>query len=383
MYPLLIRPLLFLLPPEAAHALGMTLLRLIAAIPFLRGLVARWLGSAAPGLSVSALGLRFPSPIGLAAGFDKDAVAMDGFAALGFGFVEVGTLTPLGQAPNPAPRLFRLHADRALINRMGFNNDGADAAARRLARRRGEALVGVNVGKNRTTPNAEAMGDYVRAATLLAPHADYMVVNVSSPNTPELRALQAPEHLGPLIRAVQAVCRDPALPRRVPLLLKISPDLEGTELDSIGRLARDLGIDGVIATNTTTARDGLRTPADRVEACGAGGLSGAPLAARSLHVLRRLRAAVGPDLTLISVGGIETATDVWERLEAGATLVQIYTALIYQGPGLVKRLNTQLAERLRTEGFEDLEALLRHVRARSDAPPPTPVELDGERPAPA
>lgn len=295
-----------------------------------------------PGEPVSALGLTFPNVLGLAAGFDKNAVGIDGLGALGFGHVEVGTVTGEAQPGNPAPRLFRLTDDRAIVNRMGFNNDGAEVVAARLAARaatgmsRPGPVLGVNIGKSKVVPEEEAVRDYEKSARLLAPHADYLVVNVSSPNTPGLRNLQAVEKLEPILTAVQrfADLDD----RRVPLLVKIAPDLADDDVLGVADLALAVGLDGIIATNTTISRDGLRTPAARVEEIGAGGLSGRPLTARSCDVLRLLRGRVGPDLTLVGVGGITTVADARARLDAGATLLQGYTAFVYEGPLWPRRI---------------------------------------------
>jgi dihydroorotate dehydrogenase len=287
---------------------------------------------------VSALGLTFPNVLGLAAGFDKNAVGIDGLGALGFGHVEVGTVTGEAQPGNPRPRLFRLPADRAVVNRMGFNNDGAEAVARRLAARgrRSGPVLGVNIGKSKVVPEDEAVRDYEKSARLLAPYADYLVVNVSSPNTPGLRNLQAVEKLEPILTAVQRLA---ALDdRRVPLLVKIAPDLADDDVLEVADLALSIGLDGIIATNTTISREGLRTPASRVEEIGAGGLSGAPLTERALAVMRLLRERVGPDLCLVGVGGITTVADAQARLEAGATLLQGYTAFVYEGPLWPRRI---------------------------------------------
>ncbi|WP_121258797.1 quinone-dependent dihydroorotate dehydrogenase [Nocardioides ferulae] len=299
---------------------------------------------------VEAMGLTFAHPLGLAAGFDKNAVGIDALGALGFGHVEIGTVTGEAQPGNPRPRLFRLPADRAIVNRMGFNNDGAEAVAARLARRgrrlgrfddRGGPVLGVNIGKTKVVPEddeAAVLADYTKSAGLLAPFADYLVVNVSSPNTPGLRTLQAVERLDPLLRAVRRTADAVVTGRRVPLLVKIAPDLADDDVLAVADLATALGLDGIIATNTTISRDGLRTPPDRVAAVGAGGLSGPPVAARSLAVLRLLRGRVGPGLTLVSVGGLTTVDDARERLAAGATLLQAYTAFVYEGPGWPRRL---------------------------------------------
>ncbi len=325
------------------------------------GLARRLLRTSNPKLAVHALGLRFPHPIGLAAGFDKNATAYEALAALGFGFVEVGTVTGQAQPGNPKPRLFRLPADRALINRMGFNNLGASVVATHLTAKR-SVPIGVNIGKTKIVTEENAIADYVASTQLLGPLADYLVVNVSSPNTPGLRNLQAVELLRPLLAAVKAELAG-TLPRR-PLLVKIAPDLNDADIDAIADLALELELDGIIATNTTISRAGLNSSAERVEACGAGGLSGAILKARSLEVLTRLHrrlaasSAGGKSLTLISVGGIETAEDVWARLRAGASLVQLYTGFVYGGPLLVSSLQRGLQRLLAASNFETIEAVI-------------------------
>ena len=338
MYPLFFRTVLARLDPETAHHAAMLVIRLLGVPPL--SWVARAVTAPARGSRVLALGLEFDSPFGVAAGFDKDALAVRGLGALGFGHVEVGTLTAIPQEGNARPRLFRLIPDRAVVNRMGFNNKGADAAALRLLRLRrrpSRAVVGVNIGKSRVVDVAEATEDYVRSATRLAPLADYLVVNVSSPNTPGLRGLQAVETLRPLLEAVREAAG------RTPLLVKIAPDLPDDEVEAVARLAVDLELAGLVATNTTTERSGLRTDAATVEAAGAGGLSGAPLRTRSVEVLRRVRSVVPASFCVISVGGVETAGDVRERLEAGATLVQGYTAFLYRGPLWARQINRALA----------------------------------------
>jgi dihydroorotate dehydrogenase len=297
---------------------------------WMRRLVRRASLPADPALRVRALGLDFPSPLGLAAGFDKEAAHVDALSALGFGFVEIGTITARPQEGNPRPRLFRLPADRALVNRMGFNNAGAVAAAARLARRRDPGvIVGVNIGKTKAAEDAVA--DLRESATLLAPHADYLVINVSSPNTPGLRDLQAVEKLEPIVAAVREGAAAGGA-GSVPLLVKIAPDLADADVDAVADFALRSGLDGLIATNTTISRDGLVSPRAEVDALGAGGVSGAPLAERSLEVLRRLRARVGEDVVLIAVGGVRDGADAAARLAAGATLVQAYTAFVYGGP---------------------------------------------------
>ncbi|MGH3122854.1 MAG: quinone-dependent dihydroorotate dehydrogenase [Streptosporangiaceae bacterium] len=354
MYRLLYRIVLRQVPAEAAHLAAFVLIRVfgsVARVPGVAWLLRRWLGPRDPVLRVRALGLEFPGPLGLAAGFDKDARGTRGLAALGFGFVEVGTVTARAQPGNPRPRMFRLTADRALVNRMGFNNAGAAAAAARLGRSRGGRsrggpVVGVNIGKTRAVPDADAAADYAASARAVAAEADYVVVNVSSPNTPGLRDLQAADRLRPVLVAVRAAL-DAAAPGRhqgrVPLLVKIAPDLADGDVDAVADLALELGLDGIIATNTTVSRDGLASPAAEVAAAGAGGLSGPPLGPRALQVLRRLRERAGDELVLIAAGGIETPDDAWERLRAGATLVQAYTGFIYGGPLWARRMHAGLA----------------------------------------
>ncbi|MEO8702486.1 MAG: quinone-dependent dihydroorotate dehydrogenase, partial [Kofleriaceae bacterium] len=298
------------LPAEGTHQVSFAMLRALVKLPGGAALLRRLFAPREPELRVHAFGRELPGPLGLAAGFDKDAKGVRGLLALGFGFVEVGTVTAEAQPGNPKPRLFRVPRDRALVNRMGFNNDGAAAAARRLAHR-GDGTIGVNIGKTKRVSDAEALADFTASAERLAPFADYLVVNVSSPNTPGLRDLQAVDKLRPLLEAVRAAC-DLASPlRRVPLLVKIAPDLADADIDAVADLALELGLDGISATNTTIARTGLATAAAKVTALGAGGLSGAPLRDRSLAVLRRLRARIGTKVTLVAVGGIETADDAW------------------------------------------------------------------------
>jgi dihydroorotate dehydrogenase len=307
-----------------------------------------------PPRPVQAMGLTFPNPLGLAAGFDKNAEGVDALAALGFGFVEVGTVTARPQPGNPRPRLFRLPEDRAVVNRMGFNNDGAEAVAQRLAKRQqrldrrdrrasanvghvpsrtARPVLGINIGKSKVVPEDDeqaVLADYAASARLLAPYADYLVVNVSSPNTPGLRSLQAVDRLAPLVDEVRRVADD-AAGRLVPLCVKIAPDLADEDVVAVGALARDRGLEGLIATNTTVSREGLRTPAADVAALGEGGLSGPVLRRRSMQVLRLLRAQ-DPRITIISVGGVSSGHDVQQRLRAGATLVQAYTGFVYGGP---------------------------------------------------
>ncbi len=358
MYDALFRWLLARLPAETAHHLGFGALRLFAAIPGVRRLLERRLAPHHPSLAVEALGLRFEGPLGLAAGFDKDARGPDALGALGFAFVEIGTVTARPQPGNPRPRLFRLVRDRALVNRMGFNNEGAEAAAKRLAVRRGATIVGVNLGKTKVVPEAEAADDYAASARLLAPHAAYCVVNVSSPNTPGLRDLQRTEALRPILTRVRAALDEASPARRVPLLVKIAPDLADVEVDATADLALELGLDGIVATNTTIRREPLASDPAAIEACGAGGLSGPAVKARALEVLRRLHARVGRKLVLVGVGGIETADDAFERIAAGATLLQAYTGFVYGGPRFAARIHEGLVERLRQRGHANVSELV-------------------------
>jgi dihydroorotate dehydrogenase len=358
MYGLAYRTVLRRLPAEGAHRAGFGLIRVAGAIPGGPWLLRRWFAPRDPALRVRALGLDLPGPLGLAAGFDKDARGADALGALGFAFVEVGTVTAQPQPGNPRPRMFRLPADRALVNRMGFNNQGAALAASRLRHRRGRSgervAVGVNIGKTKVVPPEQAVADYVASARLVAPVAGYVVVNVSSPNTPGLRDLQAVSTLRPLLRGVRAALDEAEPGRRVPLLVKIAPDLADGDVDAIADLSLELRLDGIIATNTTIARAGLASDPALIEAAGAGGLSGAPLRARSLEVLRRLHARTGDRLVLIAAGGIETADDAWERITAGATLIQAYTGFIYGGPGWPRQVQDGLARKVREAGLTSI-----------------------------
>jgi dihydroorotate dehydrogenase len=342
MYQSLIRPLLFRLKPETAHQLTVALLRVATTLPGVTGLLRKLYAVNDPRLERQLFGLRFANPVGLAAGFDKDARLVDGMAALGFGFVEVGTVTPFAQPGNPKPRIFRLPADRSLINRLGFNNHGVSRAARNLARRRSSVIVGGNIGKNKVTPNDRAPLDYESCFRALYDHVDYFTVNVSSPNTPDLRELQEKEPLTDLLRGLQQLNRQQPHPK--PILLKIAPDLSNEQLDDIVAICESLGIDGIIATNTTISRNGLATPDQRVSAAGAGGLSGQALRQRATEVIRYLHRRSGGRLPIIGVGGVASPEDALEKLAAGASLVQIYTGLVYEGPALVKRINRVLAE---------------------------------------
>ncbi|MFJ8676203.1 MULTISPECIES: quinone-dependent dihydroorotate dehydrogenase [unclassified Streptomyces] len=342
--------------PEQAHHLAFGWIRRAARVPVLRTFLAAALAPRFTELRTEALGRRMHGPFGLAAGFDKNAVAIDGMTMLGFDHVEIGTVTAQAQPGNPKKRLFRLVPDRALINRMGFNNDGSASVAARLAARNPvfSTTVGVNIGKTKIVPEDEATADYVTSTERLAGHADYLVVNVSSPNTPGLRNLQAVEHLRPLLTAVREAADRTVTDRRVPLLVKIAPDLADADIDAVADLAVELGLDGIIATNTTIARDSLGLRSDPALTSETGGLSGAPVKERSLEVLRRLYARVGDRITLVGVGGITTAEDAWQRILAGATLVQGYSAFIYEGPLWCRGIHKGLAARLRNSPYATL-----------------------------
>jgi dihydroorotate dehydrogenase len=368
----LLRPFLFCLSPERAHRLTFSMLELAKHVPGALALV----GGVRPPkeASLEVMGLKFPGPVGLAAGMDKDAAHVDALARIGFGFVEVGTLTPVAQPGNPRPRLFRLKADSALINRMGFNNGGVQAAVERLRKRKPGIIVGGNIGKNKVTPNEQAIDDYVKCFEALHPVVDYFVVNVSSPNTPGLRALQEKGPLLAILRelkergeslAVKGEKRPdayremnsgtpshPPIPIGAPftnhqspkpILLKIAPDLTDGQLDDIVSVVKESGIAGVIATNTTISRGGLRMPKEQVETIGAGGLSGPPVRQRSTEVVRYLRERLPRPIVIIGVGGIDGPEAALEKLDAGADLVQVYTGLIYEGPALLKRINRTFA----------------------------------------
>jgi dihydroorotate dehydrogenase len=340
-----VRSLLFLIPPETVHRLLFAVLRGLTAAGPLRHLLQRRLSPSDPALASTVFGVRFPGPLGLAAGFDKDGAGLHSWGALGFGYAEVGTVTAEPQPGNPRPRLFRLPADRALLNRMGFNNQGAGRLAIRLARHRPDVPIGVNIGKTKLTPAVDAVDDYRTSARLVGPLASYLVVNVSSPNTPGLRDLQAVESLRPILSAVLAETS-------TPVLVKIAPDLPDSDVDAVADLAVELGLAGIVATNTTVSRAGLATP--DAERLGSGGVSGPPIARRAAEVLHRLYARVGDRLVLISVGGIETADDAWDRITAGAALLQGYTGFVYGGGLWAKHIHDGIARRLHDAGFTSL-----------------------------
>lgn len=340
MYKLLLKPLFFLFQPERAHHLTMFLFKWVLYIPLIGYFFRKSYEIKDQRLVREVFGLKFPNPVGLAAGFDKDGKHFRTMAALGFGFIEIGTVTPRPQPGNPQPRLFRLPKDEALINRMGFNNNGVEALVRELKKGRPKNLIiGGNIGKNKDTPNEQATDDYVYCFEKLFPYVDYFVVNVSSPNTPGLRALQEKEPLTQLLNTLQQLNKQK--PSAKPILLKIAPDLSNEQLQDIVEIVTNTGIAGVIATNTTISRENLL---ENTEDIGAGGLSGKPLRQRSTEVIRYLKKQSQGRLLIIGVGGIANAEDAIEKLEAGASLVQIYTGLIYEGPALVKQINQKLLQ---------------------------------------
>ena len=358
LYRSIARPFLFRLEPETAHefalhalttVLGTEAARLAAARRFVR----------APFGPLKRFGLPFANPVGLAAGFDKNGIALRQLAALGFGFVEVGTVTHQAQPGNPRPRLFRLPRDRALINRQGFNNEGAAALARRLQRQgRPDCVLGINIGKSRVVAIEDAIADYLASFELVYPHADYITVNVSSPNTPNLRELQRADALAALLNALQTRNRELAASvarRPVPLLVKVAPDLAINELELIVDVARRVELAGIIATNTTTSRAGLRTPARAVAACGDGGLSGAPLSNRATEVVATLYRLARGALTIIGTGGIFNAADAWAKICAGASLVQLYTGFVYEGLRVARDINEGLARLVQQHGLRTLD----------------------------
>jgi dihydroorotate dehydrogenase len=355
-----LRPLLFALPPHEAHAAAMAALAPVEHVAPLRAVVRALLAPTDPRLAVRALGLTFPSPVGLAGGFDKNAHRSRALAALGFGFVELGTLTAQPQEPNPAPNMFRLPDDRALVNRLGFPNEGARAVCARIERRqvrRAGVPVGVSIGKSRAValePLEGAIEDYVASFREAARVADFVVVNVSSPNTKDLRAMQGAEIARRLFAEIARAKRE----KSVPVLVKIAPDLSDAEIESLLGVVEEAKLDGVVATNTTISRAGLRTSAATVEAIGAGGLSGPPLRARALEVVARVRARLGAAMTVIGVGGIESADDVIAFERAGANLVQLYTGFIYGGPLLPHTIARELSRRMDERGARSVAELV-------------------------
>lgn len=338
MYKILIKPFFFFFSPEVAHRLAMHFLRLSLKIPRIGFLLRKQFQLKDTQLKREILGLKFENPVGLAAGFDKDGKYLDILPALGFGFLEIGTVTPKPQGGNPQPRLFRLPKNNALINRMGFNNEGVDALVSRLKNyKKNKIIIGGNIGKNKITSNEEAQNDYTYCFEKLFPWVDYFVVNVSSPNTPGLRSLQEKKPLTQLLTTLQGLNKIKEKPK--PILLKIAPDLTNEQLDDILSIVQNTKIEGIIATNTTINREKLKENTDKI---GAGGLSGQPLRQRATAVIRYLRKNGHKELVIIGVGGIASAEDAIEKLEVGADLVQVFTALVYEGPGLIKRINQRI-----------------------------------------
>ncbi len=355
LYRTLLRPLLFRLSPETAHELALHILS------FSRGLVKRLIAPRPMRKlfgDLQRFGLSFPNPVGLAAGFDKDGIALESLAALGFGFIEAGTVTYEPQPGNPRPRLFRLPQDKALINRAGFNNKGAVAFAHQVITYRLDCVLGVSIGKSKTAPVENAVEDYLRSFEIVYPVADYIAVNVSSPNTPGLRELQRAEQLEELLQALQRRNRElseQSSGRPTPLLVKLAPDLGPEDLKQIVDVVKRTGVAGLIATNTTTRRDGLRTREDEIAACGEGGLSGMPLRDRSTNMIATLYNLTAGLVPIIGVGGIFTAEDAWEKICAGASLVQLYTGFIYEGPKIAQEIDEGLHQILSREGFSTLD----------------------------
>ena len=342
MYKLIVRPVLFLMDAEKVHHLVFRSLAFFGKVPGIKSLLGSIYRYKHTKLGVNILGLHFENPVGLAAGFDKDAKLIDELNCFGFGFIEIGTLTPKPQPGNDKPRLFRLPADQGLINRMGFNNGGIAEAVKRLQKRKSNVIVGGNIGKNKVTPNENAIEDYKACVDALHEHVNYFVVNVSSPNTPGLRELQEKEPLRKLLSDVKSLALSKPNPK--PVLLKIAPDLTATQLDDIVEILISTKTDGVIATNTTISRENLVTPKEELDKIGNGGLSGKPVADRSNEVIRHLRAKLGAQYPIIGVGGIMTPEDAVEKIKAGANLIQIYTGFIYEGPAFVKRINRALVQ---------------------------------------
>ncbi|HUF03941.1 MAG TPA: quinone-dependent dihydroorotate dehydrogenase [Aridibacter sp.] len=352
LYESLLKPLLFRLPPERAHEIGASFLRAGLAFGPVRSAVARRCGEGAPG-PLERFGLTFPNPLGVAAGFDKNGKMVRELSALGFGFVEVGTVTLRPQEGNPKPRLFRLPKDRALINRLGFNNEGAEAVAERLSRTDRDCVVGVNIGRNKDVENRDAVENYLATFRIVHPVADYITVNISSPNTPGLRELQEGSALDELLSAL-AACNESTETKR-PILLKIAPDLDDGQIRSIVEAAERNGIAGLIATNTTTGREGLETSTEEIERIGAGGLSGSPVARLSTEIIETIRSISGGRMPVIGAGGIFSAGDAFEKIAAGACLVQAYTGFVYRGPGFARAVNRGLAEILKARGFASVD----------------------------
>jgi dihydroorotate dehydrogenase len=354
LYPIA-RSALFRLPAERAHEV---VLGGLARVPSTARRLLRERSISDPRLATSVWGIDFANPLGLAAGFDKAGAAFNALGALGFGFVEIGTVTAHAQPGNPKPRLFRLPGDEALLNRMGFNNPGAEAVARKLAGSPIETVLGINVGKSKVTPLERAVDDYLRTIERLESFAHYLVINVSSPNTPGLRDLQDAEPLRELLRTVRTRPRPNPTRKAAPVLLKLAPDLTDEQVDQAVQIAMEEEVSGIVAVNTTVSRNGLKTPESRISELGAGGISGAPLRARAQQVVSRIYRSTEGRIPIVGVGGIFTADDAWRRIEAGASLVQIYTGFIYGGPGVVSSIKRGLLQRLEERGFGSIAAVV-------------------------
>ena len=337
-----LRSILFLFSAEKAHYLASDLLRFLLFIPGTKKIIHSIYQIEDKTLEKNLFGLKFKNPVGLAAGFDKNASFYNDFSHLGFGFIEIGTITPKAQDGNPKPRLFRLKADEAIINRMGFNNGGIEVAIRNLKKRKTAIIIGGNIGKNKITPNENANYDYLQCFKALYPYVDYFVVNVSSPNTPNLRALQEKEPLTQLLSLLQS--ENAKMQAKKPILLKIAPDLNSNELDDVIEVVQTCKLDGIVATNTTLDRSNLKASIEQTDAIGAGGVSGKPLTKKSTEIIRYIHQKTNGKIPIIGVGGIHSAQDAIDKLNAGASLVQLYTGFIYEGPGLIKKINQEIVK---------------------------------------
>jgi dihydroorotate dehydrogenase len=339
----LVRSILFLFSAEKAHYLAADLLKLFLFLPGSKRILKALFSDTDTRLEKETFGLKFKNPVGLAAGFDKNASFYNDFSNLGFGFIEIGTITPRAQDGNPKPRLFRLKSDNAIINRMGFNNGGIELAVRNLKKRKTSIIIGGNIGKNKITPNEKANDDYLECFKALYPYVDYFVVNVSSPNTPNLRALQEKEPLTELLSLLQL--ENALMPAKKPILLKIAPDLNTNELDDVIDVVKSCKLDGIVATNTTLDRSNLKATKEQIDAIGPGGLSGKPLTKKSTEIIRYFHQKTNGKIPIIGVGGIHSAQDAIEKLEAGASLIQLYTGFVYEGPALIKKINQEILKR--------------------------------------
>lgn len=341
MYRYIIRPLLFLFPPETIHEISVIFLKFTGIIPFFRFIIKKYFIVESPYLNRTIAGLKFRNPVGLAAGFDKNAEVFGSLSDFGFGFIEIGTVTPKAQVGNPKPRVFRLKKDKALINRMGFNNMGTEDVIKNLKRRsNGDLIIGGNIGKNKITPLDNAISDYEYCFEKLFPYVDYFAINVSSPNTPELRKLQEKEKLEELFNSL--IKLNNSREKQKPIFIKIAPDLDKGELKDIADLVNNCDIAGVIATNTTIGRENLSYDREFIKSMGEGGLSGKPVRERSTEIIEELRKYLNKEKFIIGVGGIMSETDALEKLKAGADLLQLYTGFIYGGPSLIRKINKAL-----------------------------------------